>query len=252
VVRSALRAARLVRDRISMDTWRILAALDEELTSGGELGAQTNLGFMHDLLNRIVVRLAAFSGQVMESMTRGQAFRFLDMGRRLERAMSLVMLLRATMSEQSVREGPLLEAVLDLADSGMTYRRRYLATLQVAPVLDLLLTDDSNPRSVIYQVKALTEHLDYLPKLSEVRSDQERSALVVQYELELAQVERLAHVDGKGQRTELVELLQHLGVRIPALSDALTDRYLAHATVSRHLQQQIGLRTPGEPPRSGR
>jgi uncharacterized alpha-E superfamily protein len=72
-------------------------------------------------------------------MTRGQAWRFLDMGRRLERAMTLVTLLRGTLSERCDREGPLLEAVLEIADSGMTYRRRYLATLQVAPVVDLLL-----------------------------------------------------------------------------------------------------------------
>ena len=55
--------------------------------------------------------------------------------------------------------------MLDVADSGMTYRRRYLASLQVVPVIDLLLTDDSNPRSVIFQLESLAEHLPQLPRL---------------------------------------------------------------------------------------
>ena len=109
------------------------------------------------------MRLAALGGVVMESMTRGQAWRFLDMGRRLERAMNLVVMLRAALSRQSDREAPLLESVLDVADSGMTYRRRYLANLQVVPVVDLLVTDDTNPRSVVFQLEALADHFPHLP-----------------------------------------------------------------------------------------
>jgi len=66
--------------------------------------------------------------------------------------------------------------VLEIADSGMTYRRRYLASLQYAPVVDLLLVDESNPRSVIYQLDALGKHLSELPQAqSGLRSEQERS-----------------------------------------------------------------------------
>ena len=106
--------------------------------------------------------LAAFSGIAQESMTRSHAWRFLDVGRRLERAIGLVRLLRHTLAEappsSADRPAALLEALLEVADSGITYRRRYLATLQVAPVLDLLLTDDGNPRSLVFQLEALSEH----------------------------------------------------------------------------------------------
>ncbi len=235
VARAALRSGRLVRDRISLDTWRVLAALDDELHAA-EGGTYDRLGTLQDVLSRVILRLAAFSGLVMDSMTRGHAFRFLDMGRRVERAMSTVTLLRGTLAEGCDREGSLLEAVLEVADSGMTYRRRYLATLQVAPAVDLLLTDESNPRSVIYQLEALTRHLEAMPQPEQgLRSGQERIALGLLTDLKLTDVGRACAEDDAGRRTRLSELLVDLAQRIPALSDSLCDRYLSHASVSRHL-----------------
>jgi uncharacterized circularly permuted ATP-grasp superfamily protein/uncharacterized alpha-E superfamily protein len=245
VVKATLRAGRLVRDRISTDTWRVLSALGDELEDKDETLALDALGTLHDVLNGVILRLAAFSGQVMESMTRGHAWRFLDMGRRLERAMTLITLLRATLCERSERESTLLEAVLDIADSGMTYRRRYLATMQVSPVVDLLLTDDTNPRSVIYQLEAITRHIAALPLTQGgVTTAQERIALGALYALKLADVERVSGHGEDGKRARLSELLIDLATRVPALSDSLSDRYLAHATVSRHLTLDEGPLTP--------
>jgi len=159
-VEATQRVARVVRDRISTDTWRILTSLQQELAEmvAERAAGGSTLGTVGIGLDRVIMRLAALGGVVMESMTRGQAWRFLDMGRRLERTMNLVVMLRAALARTSDREGPLLESVLEVADSGMTYRRRYLATLQVVPVVDLLVTDETNPRSVIFQLEALAEH----------------------------------------------------------------------------------------------
>jgi uncharacterized alpha-E superfamily protein len=240
VVRATLRAGRLVRDRISLDTWRVLAALDEEVNRLLQREASDRLGRLGDPLNRVVIMLAAFSGLAMESMTRGQSWRFLDMGRRLERSMTLVTLLRATTAQASDRERPLYEAVLEIADSGMTFRRRYLAMLQAAPVVDLLLTDETNPRSVVFQVRALVEHVRALPPLpgAGVHSPQLRLALAAQNELELAEIERLCVADADGARPELEALLRKLGTILPALSDSLSASYLNHASVSRHLSRE--------------
>jgi uncharacterized circularly permuted ATP-grasp superfamily protein/uncharacterized alpha-E superfamily protein len=235
-VSSALRAGRLVRDRISTDTWRVLAALDDELRIDGAALEREPMGTLLDVLNRVVLRLAAFSGLAIDSMTRGHAWRFLDMGRRLERAMTLLMLLRSTLTQRCERGTPLLEAVLEVADSSMTYRRRYLARLQLPPVVDLLLTDETNPRSVIYQLDALTRHLEALPPAPDgLRSPQERIALGVLTELKLCDIEWLCTPRPAGERPRLSQYLLELGARIPALSDSLSDRYLSHATVSRHL-----------------
>jgi uncharacterized circularly permuted ATP-grasp superfamily protein/uncharacterized alpha-E superfamily protein len=239
VVRSTLRAGRLVRDRISMDTWRVLASLDEELGRLDDIDGADRLSTLVELLNRVVIKLAGFSGLAMESMTRGQSWRFLDMGRRLERAVTLLTLLRATTVHTSDRERPLLEAVLEIADSGMTYRRRYLAMLQTAPVVDLLLADETNPRSVVYQVRALVDHVRALPSLpgAGVKSPQLRLALEAQNQLELAEIERICFLDEEGARQALDALLRKLGTVLPALSDSLSDSYLNHAAMPRHLRQ---------------
>jgi uncharacterized circularly permuted ATP-grasp superfamily protein/uncharacterized alpha-E superfamily protein len=238
VVRATLRAGRQVRDRISTDTWRVVASLDDELSAAAQDSHREELSTLGDMLSRVVVSLAAFSGLCVESMTRGQAFRFVDMGRRLERAMTLVSLLRATLSRGCKREGPLLEALLEVADSSMTYRRRYLATLEVAPVVDLLLTDETNPRAVIHQIESLTRHLAALPARDQtgVRGREQRLALGMLRDLELAEVESLCRPVA-GQRPALEALLADLSARVPSLSDALSDSYLNHATVSRHLSQ---------------
>jgi uncharacterized alpha-E superfamily protein len=225
VVKAAQRAGRAVRDRLSIDTWRVLAALEDETD-----------------LNRVVMTLAAFSGLAMESMTRGYSWRFVDMGRRLERAITLITLLRACCVRAIDRERPLLEAVLEIADSGMTYRRRYQASLQTAPVVDLLLTDETNPRSVLYQVRALGEHVRALPvpQASGVRSPQLRLVLGAQSELDVVDVEPLCVTDATHVRHGLDTFLRKLGTILPALSESISDRYLAHATVARHLTDSRG------------
>ncbi len=247
VIHSTVRAGRLVRDRISIDTWRVLAALDEEAGRFEQIAGADRLSVLTDRLNRVVITLAAFSGLLMESMTRGQSWRFLDMGRRLERAVTLLTLLRATTVRAADHERPLLEAVLEIADSGMTYRRRYLATLQTAPVLDLLLVDDTNPRSVLFQVRALAEHMRALPPLGNAAalSPQLRLVIAAQNELELTEIERLCAADGAGDRPELDAALRRLGTVLPAISESLSDSYLNHAAVPRHLQREE--RGGGEP-----
>jgi uncharacterized alpha-E superfamily protein len=191
-----------------------------------------------DELNHVVITLASFGGLVMESMTRGHAWRFLDMGRRLERALSLVRLLRTTLVSPSAEERPLLDAVLDVADSGMTYRRRYPGHLQTAAVVDLLLSDDSNPRSVVFQLRILSEHVKaLLPLLAPpLRAVQERMTLSMTTLIDLNDVESLCHVDESANiRTGLGELLDRLVYLLPELSDKLTEAYLSHATSPRHL-----------------
>ncbi len=253
VVRATLRSGRVVRDRISMDTWRVIASLDEELSDLSVSTGSDRLASVHDLLSRVVITLAAFSGLVMESMTRGQAWLFLDIGRRIERAIGLVTLLRSTITLPCDRESALLEAVLEIADSVMTYRRRYLATLQVAPVVDLLLTDETNPRSVVYQLIGLTEHVRRLPMLDgmPVRSAEHRIALGARSELELCEIERICVPDTMGRRPALETLLRRLGTQLPKLSDSLSESYLAHARLSRHLSMSSPFDSEAPPSSDG-
>jgi uncharacterized circularly permuted ATP-grasp superfamily protein/uncharacterized alpha-E superfamily protein len=257
------RVAGMVRDRLSIDTWRILQSLD--LPAGrrkgdrpkrrqgdreaGRQGDRDNgeaspsfqgsrtLSEVLALLDQLVLSLAAFGGLAMESMTRGHAWRFLDMGRRLERVLHTLVLLRRTLVSVSGSEGPLLEALLEIADSSMTYRRRYRSSLHTAPVLDLLLADESNPRSLAFQLVALADHVEHLPadKSQPRLSAEQRIMLAALAELRLADIDVLATANEAGVRRDLDALLRRLEAEMPILSDSITRNYLSHAQASRQL-----------------
>lgn len=241
------RVAGKVRDRISTDMWRIIGGLDLPARSapGREPDARMPLGEILDLLDRRVVALAAFGGLVAESMTRGQGWRFLDMGRRMERALHTLGLLRGVLVAVSGTEGPLLEALLEIADSAMTYRRRYMSSLQTAPVLDLLLADEDNPRSLAFQLAALADAIDDLPRVdtSPGRSPEQRLMLAALTRVRVADIAQLASSDADGRRTALDALLFRLETDLPVLSDALTRHYLSHLQVSR----QFAVSSLGQP-----
>ena len=155
-----------------------------------------------ELLDAGISRLAAFSGLVAENLTRGQSLTFLDMGRRLERSLQVSSLLRCTLCIEARNESSMLEALLEIADSSMTYRRRYFSTIQAAPVLDLLLADETNPRSLAYQLAALSEGIDRLPRDPSLpgRSPEQRLVLANLTELRLADVEALARATSRPRR----------------------------------------------------
>ena len=240
-LRSVYRVARAIRDRLSSDTWRVITALDQEMRDAETwAGAVSTTGAVSALLDRLVALLAGLSGLVMDSMSRGHGWRFLDMGRRLERALSLTLTLDATLTSAQPAEPLVLESLLEAADSAITYRRRYLASLHTAAVLDLLLADPTNPRSVVFQLGALLEHVVKLPHLPGRARDGIESAIAqgsdaLLSRLEEISVRRLADVDADERRPRLIALMSELARELPALSDALTESYLNHATQARQL-----------------
>jgi uncharacterized alpha-E superfamily protein len=180
----------------------------------------------------------------MESMTRGHGWRFLDIGRRLERALQLLSLLRAAFATGAESESTLLEALLAVADSSITYRRRYLAGLQAAAVVDLLLVDAGNPRAVLFQVAALRDHLLCLPHddtQARLRPE-ERLALACLTRLQLLDVIPACVATTTGKPPPIYDVLSEIAANLSTLSDALCDSYLTHAVMSRALASAA----PGE------
>jgi uncharacterized circularly permuted ATP-grasp superfamily protein/uncharacterized alpha-E superfamily protein len=232
------RMARTVRDRISWDAWRLIAGLD-----GAVAGRPTTrLGRPAEALERLDVlflRLSALEGLVMEGTTRGEGWRFLDLGRRLERAIVMVRVLHVGLTERIAAEPALLEALLEFGDSLMTYRRRYQTRVQPHAVLDLLLADETNPRSVVFQLHALAGHVRELPREGEVigPSPEERIVLEALTAVRLASVTQLARVDAAGARPELAALTNRLGLILPRLSEAISQSYLSHAQMPRQLSR---------------
>jgi uncharacterized circularly permuted ATP-grasp superfamily protein/uncharacterized alpha-E superfamily protein len=228
--------ARMVRDRLSNDTWRVIRSLDEDVIWPKE-NEHVHLSEMLAKLNYMIITLASFGGLASESMTRGQVWRFMDMGRRLERSVSVAGLLRSTLRQTTRDEPPLLEALLEICDSLMTYRRRYLASLQLAPVLDLLLADESNPRSVAFQLVSLDDHVNNLPrdKSQAQLSPEQRLTLSNLSMLRLIDIDSLSIADEEGRRKKLDESLERVDKDMTALSDLIARRYLSHAQTSRQL-----------------
>jgi len=220
----------IVRDRFSVDTWRILNQLQSDSRMRpGRIPLANSLA----LLNTLIVDLAAFSGMEMENMTRGHGWRFLDFGRRLERGTNLVNLLRASLPAKP--KAPIvLEPLLEVADSSMTYRRRYLAQAQLPSVLDLLVWDKGNPRSLAFQLMALLEHASNLPHYENSMSAnlEERHIAELSAQLERSDLVELANSCLGGECGPLDEWLRRFTNGFAALSDDLTHHYFS-LTVAR-------------------
>ncbi len=235
------RTAGLVRDRLSADAWRILARLGQEFQdaapalSTGPMGRDTPaqrdaLGDALELLDTLLITLSALAGLGAEGMTRDQGYRFLDMGRRIERAVTLSGLLRGLAVQEREGESAAFEGLLEVSVSAMTYRSRYRTSPRAMLMLDLLMMDESNPRSIAYQLSALVAHLEALPGLPGVRrSEAQRLALDMFTRVRLAQVEALAQPHD-GMRDALSFALSDLLHQLPALSDAITRQFLSHST----------------------
>jgi len=221
------RFASIVRDRLSVDTWRILNHLHHSVrTPNGP--AQLDAALV--LLNRTIMDLAAFSGMEMENMTRGHGWRFLDMGRRVERSVQLVSLVRAALCGP-VATDAVLDPLLEIADSSMTYRRRYYAQAQLAPVLDLLLADKSNPRALAFQLNAVSIHIDHLPDPPHTPVPTREQTVIAQLTATLreADLEALCEACTAGSTAPLDDLLRGFMTGLQTLSDTIAHSYFSHA-----------------------
>lgn len=141
------------RDRLSADMIRLLDA------------PWPTAGSMLDRAGSLQRRYAALMGLSAEHMVRTDAWRFHDLGRRVERALSIAGAVRVF----GLRDATLddLSTLLDLADSQISYRQRYLGGLAWAPVVDLVALDPGNPRGLSFQVDRIVEHLKALPRLAD-------------------------------------------------------------------------------------
>ncbi len=219
-----------VRDRLSLDTWRTIHAL----TSKEQLPTEA-AGFdppgARFYLDALVRRAAALSGLSAENMTRGPNWVFMDLGRRIERASHLAWLVSQTVHTADAHETDHMRIVLEIADSAMTYRSRYLGVFQIVPFVDLLMLDDANPRSVAFQLTTIENHLRELPRITLAQRSDVPGSIASQIRALVAGAHptRLALCED-GVRTQLGELTDQIRDDMGTLSDALADAYFQHAS----------------------
>ena len=218
--------AAAVRDRLSGDTWQIL----DRLVPQPEVPTtRRSIAHAHGMMQGLILNLAAFNGLAMENMTRGPGWRFLDSGRRLERGFSMTTLMTAA-AFVSGSPTPLLEMILDIADSGMTHRQRYFARARWPEVVEMLVRDVSNPRALAFQLFALRTHLDALQSEFRVGVDDRWSALIEGIQGRLLSAEFAREVptrEGFDVHT-LIALMETCTQGLAGLSDDLTQRYFSH------------------------
>ena len=184
-------------------------------------------------LDQLMIFLSALSGLNAESMTQTIGWISLDMGRRIERALLLIVLCRSSLVAVQDKwiEDLLLESVLAAAESLITYRSGYRAALHFPTVLELLLFDEDNPRSLLYQLKRLQEQIRVLPreKLGYRLSEEEQLILEALTQLQLSNTIDLAErSEHTTQRHGLEKLLVRLAQILIDISDVLTHTYFSH------------------------
>jgi uncharacterized alpha-E superfamily protein len=235
-LQALLNSARSVRDRVSPDMWRVINDIDEELAA---LQRETSLNLNDVLqeLDNLITALAAFSGMSVESMTHEQGWRFLMIGRALERSHYTTNLLRSILSSVSPDEPTLLEHLLNITDSLLTYRRRYRSHLQVNATLELLLQSEYKPRSMCFNLKRLRQYVRTLHRDEENPYHYMEGRLILESltQVRLSIVDTLAKSSEDNFRPDLDQLLVRLGRLLPALSDAITNSYFSHAEQPRQL-----------------
>jgi uncharacterized circularly permuted ATP-grasp superfamily protein/uncharacterized alpha-E superfamily protein len=229
------RVAWQLKERFSSDTWRVLQQLEMEFSHVAPVNPDQRYLAEMNLLDRAISTLSAFSGLLMENTTRGPGWRFVEIGRRMERAIQMVELLRHGMAEITGDIDPYLAVLLQIADSSITYRARYLTTVRADLVLDLLLADEANPRAVAFQAAALDDHVKMLPGRETVGRHplEQRMVWKALTSVRLASMERLTTCDAEGRMPELIALLDSLKGDLLDLSETLTATYLSHVTPSR-------------------
>ena len=236
-------AAWLLRDRLSADSWRIISRLESDLRSGRS--RRRERGGLRRTLDQMVMMLASFSGAVSEGMTRGHGWRLLDFGRRLERALQVIRLLRHGLTTVTGDERARIELLLDATDSVITYRSRYLTSMRVNLVVDLLLLDDANPRGVALQLDHLKQHVAHLPEPPTPgrTSPESKRITAAVAAIQLVDFDELCDVRD-GRRHHLTALLDRVQTDLRGLSDALTRDYLTHAAPVRHLARRASPAAP--------
>jgi len=226
-----LRSADESKELLSSDTLRvindirdILDELDGALKSGMNAAPE-------EALDPLVTALMALAGLAQESMVRGIGWQFMEIGRRIERAIQTAVvldhLLTPVVSENDQKV--MMESLLLTVEALISYRRRYRARIGTSQALELVMMDTSNPRSLLYQFDRLKSHIATLPrgKASIELSQEERTVLAAETRIRLSSIHALRHVE-TGQRPELIALLKEVQEMLGTLSINISDKYFDH------------------------
>ena len=236
VLQALIMNAQSVREYFSEDTWYVLERLQNALN---QFPAHGSTSRMVRALDEIILLQSAIYGLNNETMSRTQALRFMDIGQHLERAQKTTALLYSVFVTDPHPPASLMEAVLRMADTLMTYRRRYRTELHPMAIVDLLLLDEGTPRSVGYQCLRLKRQVRKLPQrdstLTGLNAEQ-RLMVELVAQIQVVDLESLLSEDGQPYY-RLGDLLMNIHTMLTRLSDAITVAYFNHTDIPRPIER---------------
>lgn len=225
---SAQANAASLRERLSGEAWRVLADLRDALdVDEDQMQAEAQL---LGLAQRALGHIAALSGLAQENMNRTAGWHFVDLGRRIERAINTCALALRFAGDEAGAED--LGVMLSLCDSHITFGARYMHGVALDPVRDMVLLDAFNPRSVAFQIEAIVSHLDDLPALRADGLPETHRRLALQLRAEFSTGEA---VDFDGAS------LARLEASFEALADAVAGRYFPNGPHALRPEKLVGL-----------
>jgi uncharacterized circularly permuted ATP-grasp superfamily protein/uncharacterized alpha-E superfamily protein len=231
-------SAETVRHVMSNDTWLAVTRVHEAL--GATRRAPRRPTLLGERMDDVVYALQAANGSTNETMDRGHAWRFYDLGRRLETGLQMLELFSATVLQPSGGSRLMLETLLEVCDCVTTYRGRYRDRPEFTTVLDLLISDLDNPRSLGHQLRRITGHVEALAELrGPLVGDDERLAVSAFAAVRTADAAQLALLED-GERPLLGRFVEFLQSHLWEMNDAVVVRYFSHVE-GRGRQLSIGL-----------
>lgn len=223
----AVWSATQVKERLSVDHWHSMNSVQHKLKAldPKTLTAREALVF----LDQVMLVSSSLNGFTMDNMTRDDGWRFLVVGRRIERLVFLSTVIRHCLQELLSEQGDGLEWLLELTDSIITYRSRYSRRPELLPVMDLIIFDADNPHAIFFQVMAIQRYLARLKRvLGEAPIDLLVDSAIALQTFDLSSLEVSQRGSPRDACERMVAIMDGLISASQKLSDQLAMRYFTH------------------------
>lgn len=224
-----IQTAEQVKEQLSSDTQRVINDIGDELEQLKTALEPESLSAPEEALAPLITTLLAFAGLIHESMTRGNGWHFMEMGRRLERALQITNTLRSLLVTgfDETDQETLIESSLLCSEALIPYRRRYQNGIRIDQGMEMIMLNTKNPRSLIYQLLQLESHFADLPDNRDEFSTEHKLLLEATTALKLSDIRMLSKTQ-IGIRADLDQLLSRMQYLISTAAKAIGQRYFDH------------------------